>query len=78
MAATQPHRAKAKESPWSVKRTQDAAALVERFGPDAVEWLDLFLADYVFAGEPLDQVMTEARRLGELPARPVRSWFNDD
>jgi predicted component of type VI protein secretion system len=42
-----------------------------------VEWLDRFLADYVFEGEPLDQVLVEARHLGELPGRTERRSFND-
>jgi hypothetical protein len=48
----------------------DATALLQRFGPDGVEWLDRFLADYLFLGEPLDRVLVRARELARLPARP--------
>jgi hypothetical protein len=78
MAVMQSDMSKAQKGRWSAERAQDAAALVERLGADTVEWLDLFLADYVFAGEPLDQVLAEARRLGRLPARPARSAWDDD
>lgn len=63
---------------WIAQRGQDAAKLIERFGADGVEWLDRFLADYVFEGEPLDQVMTTARHLGDLPVAPSRRSFSDD
>ena len=72
------HAPKAEDSRWVDERAQDASALIERFGADAVDWLDRFLADYVFEGEPLDQVMMEARRLGELPSRPARSFEDED
>jgi predicted component of type VI protein secretion system len=63
---------------WSEQRGQDAAKLIERFGADGVDWLDRFLANYVFEGEPLDQVMASARQIGELPVRTERQSFNDD
>lgn len=72
------HAPKAEDSRWVDERTQAPSALIERFGPDAVEWLDRFLADYVFEGEPLDHVLVEARRLVELPSRPARSFDDDE
>lgn len=58
--------------------SRHAAALVDRFGPDGVEWLDSFLADYVFGGEPLDRVLLRARELVRLPARPWPQEPDDD
>jgi hypothetical protein len=78
MATTHPHEPEPRDDRWSAERTQDAAALVERLGAGGVAWLDLFLADYVFAGEPLDLVMAEARRLAKLPTRPATSSAFDD
>lgn len=43
--------------------------LSDRLGRDGVEWLDSFLADYVFVGEPLDDVLVAARSLCGLPPR---------
>ena len=55
-----------------------AAALVARFGAEGVEWLDGFLADYVFRGEPLDRVLLRARELSRLPRRPWPEVTDDD
>jgi hypothetical protein len=55
-----------------------AAALVARFGAADVEWLDDFLADYVFRGEPLDRVLLRARELSRLPHRPWPQEPDDD
>jgi hypothetical protein len=64
---------------WLDQCAQDAASLVGRFGADGIEWLDTFLADYVFLGEPLDRVLVKARELSGLPVRPHRRpAFDDD
>ncbi len=63
---------------WIDECAGDAAALVERFGADGVAWLDSFLADYVFGGEPLDRVLLRARELSHLPARPAHQDISDD
>jgi hypothetical protein len=55
----------------------DAAALVAQLGADGVDWLDRFLADYVFADEPLDRVLVKARELSQLPGRRERRVFDD-
>jgi hypothetical protein len=55
----------------------DAAALVARLGADGVDWLDRFLADYVFADEPLDRVLVKARELSQLPGRSEPRVFDD-
>ena len=60
------------------ERTRDAALLVRRLGPDGVDWLDQFLADYVFVGEPLDGVMVRARELSGLPPRTKEAGLDDD
>lgn len=78
MPAPQSREPEAQPRRRSDKRSQDAAALAERLGPDGVAWLDQFLADYTFAGEPLDRVMTEARRFAQLPARREPQAFADD
>ena len=52
---------------------RDAAALVKNLGVQGVDWLDGFLADYLFAGEPLDLVMVRARALAGLSHRPRRA-----
>jgi hypothetical protein len=56
----------------------DAAALVERMGAAGVGWLDDFLADYLFAGEPLDQVLAKARELCGLPPRNATRFDTED
>jgi len=69
------HQAEAR--PWADQRRQDAAALFQRFGAECVAWLDRFLADYVFEGEPLDQVVSAARRLGKPPVVRKSKTLND-
>jgi hypothetical protein len=78
MPATQSRERDALQKRRNGKRARDAAALTNRLGPDGVAWLDGFLADYVFEGEPLDRVLTEARRLAELPPRREPHGFGDD
>jgi hypothetical protein len=63
--------------PASDEAASDAATLVSRFGRDGVEWLDRFLADYVFVGEPLDGVLQKARQLADLPPRMDGGAFDD-
>lgn len=60
------------------KYAADAAALVERFGAAGVGWLDHFLEDYVFIGEPLERVLAKARELSGLPPRPILAGTDDD
>ncbi|CAN7412979.1 hypothetical protein LJR219_002619 [Phenylobacterium sp. LjRoot219] len=55
-----------------------AAALVERLGAEGVDWLDSFLADYVFRGEPLDRVLLRAREMSRLPPRSWPQEPDDD
>lgn len=62
---------------WVEGYRADAAALVARLGRDGVEWLDAFLADYVFADEPLDHVLVKARQLSGLPSRCARAIVDD-
>jgi hypothetical protein len=62
---------------WIDDFGRDAAALAGRLGPEGVEWLDRFLEDYVFDGEPLDRVMAMARELSRLPPR-ARSAAAED
>jgi hypothetical protein len=57
--------------------TAKAAALVETLGAERLAWLDAFLDDYVFQGEPLDRVLVKARDLARLPRRPARSALDD-
>jgi len=76
-AADEPATSKLGTSETHADRTQDAAALVEQFGADGVDWLDSFLADYVFLGEPLDSVLINARKLAGLPARPEPELGDD-
>jgi len=56
----------------------DASGLVDRFGAEGVAWLDSFLADYLFVGEPLDQVLLKARELSRLAPRPHAAFDLDD
>ena len=56
----------------------DAVALVERFGAEGVAWLDSFLADYIFSGEPLDRVLVKARELNRLAPRPHCAFDHED
>lgn len=60
------------------QRSADASALVERFGVEGVAWLDNFLADYLFVGEPLDGVLVKARELSRLGPRPHSDFDRDD
>ncbi len=62
---------------WRDSCAADAAALAERLGAEGVDWLDQFLADYVFNGEPLDQVLVKARQVARLPARPRVAALDD-
>jgi|GEM_PF-3342941 hypothetical protein len=78
MPRLSPRESAAGREPWAEQRSEAAAALIKRFGPDGVAWLDRFLADYVFEGEPLDQIVVAARELGKLPARRKRRSFHDD
>jgi hypothetical protein len=78
MADPHPEARDAERKRWVDEYAADAAALVERFGADGVDWLDGFLADYVFAGEPLDRVLVKARELSHLPARSKDVVFSDD
>lgn len=59
-------------------RSAHAAAIVQRLGPETIDWLDSFLADYVFDGEPLDRVMVKARELAGLPRRRPAGARDDD
>lgn len=68
---------KADNTQWTTQSAKDAAALVERFGAEGVQWLDHFLADYLFEDEPLDQVMAKARQLSGLPSRAKSRSFRD-
>jgi hypothetical protein len=62
-------------------RTEECAraaeALRKRLGPDGVAWLDDFLADYIFLGEPLDRVLVTARELCGLPPRRLAAVDDD-
>lgn len=63
---------------WADHCGADASALVERFGIEGVAWLDNFLADYLFVGEPLDRVLVKARELSRLGPRPRSASEWDD
>jgi hypothetical protein len=78
MAQMHPGSQEAERKRWMDECAADAAALVERFGADGVAWLDSFLADYVFSGEPLDRVLLKARELSRLPLRPANEAVSDD
>jgi hypothetical protein len=78
MADLHPEARDAERKRWIDECAAAAAALAERFGAEGVEWLDGFLADYVFAGEPLDRVLLKARELSRLPARAREAVFSDD
>lgn len=75
MPASHRDERKADNTQWTNQSAEDAAALVARFGAEGVQWLDHFLADYLFAGEPLDEVMAKARRLSGLPSRAKSPSF---
>ena len=63
---------------WTDQCGADASALVERFGIEGIAWLDNFLADYLFIGEPLDRVLVKARELSRLGPRPHGGFDQDD
>jgi hypothetical protein len=63
---------------WSDQCGADATALVEQFGAEGVAWLDSFLADYLFVGEPLDRVLIKARELSRLAPRPHNAFEPED
>ena len=63
---------------WTDQCGADASALVERLGAEGVAWLDAFLADYIFVGEPLDRVLVKARELSRLAPRPHSVFDLDD
>jgi hypothetical protein len=63
---------------WSDQCAADASSLAERLGVEGVAWLDAFLADYVFAGEPLDRVMVKARELCRLAPRAQGDFERED
>ena len=63
---------------WTDQYGADASALVERLGAEGVAWLDGFLADYLFVGEPLDRVLVKARELSRLAPRPHSAFDLDD
>jgi hypothetical protein len=62
---------------WSEECARAADALRKRLGPDGVAWLDDFLADYTFLGEPLDRVLATARDLCDLPPRSFAASDDD-
>lgn len=78
MATTASSAGETEPGRWSDQCGADAAALVERFGAEGVAWLDAFLADYLFVGEPLDRVLVKARELSRLTPRPVLAFELDD
>jgi hypothetical protein len=62
---------------WAEECARAADRLSQRLGPDGVAWLDDFLADYVFMGEPLDRILATAREMCRLPSRELAASDDD-